>query len=282
MSDEKPAVAIDDAAPPETAKNALAYLAAKVKKPTGDAFLLAVLAGAFIAFGGILYLVTAAGEGFSGPRHLLSGLGFSVGLVLVTVAGAELFTGDTMLVIQRVRDRLDRGTMWRFWGVVYAGNLAGSLVVAILFVLAGGHLVGEGAVGLSALETGAGKVGKGVLQLVASGILANMLVCLAVWMAQAARTVPGKILAIVGPVTAFVAAGFEHSVANMSIIPIALFVKGFAGPDFWAAAGTDPSAFAALGVLGFLKNLVFVTIGNILGGGSVGLAYWYAYLRKVG
>lgn len=282
MSDRNPDVAIDDASPPETAKNALHYLGAKVKKPTADIFLLSVLAGAFIAFGSILFLVVSGGGGdFSGSRQLLAGLGFSVGLILVIVAGAELFTGDTMLVIHRVRDTLDRGTMWRFWGVVYGGNLAGAMLVAILFVVAGGHLPGEGAVGLAALETARTKVDKGVFALVASGILANMLVCLAVWVTQAARTVPGKILALIGPITAFVAAGFEHSVANMSIIPIALFVDAFAAPEFWTAAGADPAAFGSLGLLGFLKNLVFCTIGNVIGGGSVGLAYWYAYLRKV-
>jgi len=282
MSDKSQDVTIADPAPPETARIALDYLGAKVETPTAESFLLAVLAGAFIAFGSILFLVAGAGgSGFSGANQLLAGLGFSVGLVLVTVAGAELFTGDTMLVIHRVRDTLDRGTMWRFWGLVYLGNLAGALLVALLFVVAGGHLPGDGAVGLSALEAARTKVEKSIPALIASGVLANMLVCLAVWVTQAARTVPGKILALAGPITAFVAAGFEHSVANMSIIPIALFVQAFAAPEFWTATSADPGAFASLTAVGFARNLLFSTIGNILGGGSIGLAYWYAYLRKV-
>jgi formate transporter len=281
MPDGKPDVLVADAKPPEAARIALDYLGGKVKKPTSEVFLLAVLAGAFIAFGSILYLVVSAGgDGFSGPQHLLAGVGFSVGLTLVTVAGAELFTGDTMLVIHRLRHTLDRGTMWRFWLVVYGGNLVGALLVAVLFVVAGGHMPGEGAVGLAALETARTKMGKGTLQLVASGILANMLVCLAVWVTQAARTVPGKILALTGPIAAFVAAGFEHSVANMSILPMGLLVKATAGAEFWTGTGADPSVFAALGFWPLVHNLVFVTIGNTVGGGLIGIAYWFAYLRR--
>ncbi|KQT85176.1 formate/nitrite transporter family protein [Aurantimonas sp. Leaf443] len=284
MSEDKAkeaTVAVQDASPPEAAKIALDYLTAKVKKPTEDVFLLALLAGAYIAFGSILYAVVSAGEtGFSGPQHLAAGLGFSVGLVLVIVAGAELFTGDTMLVINRIRETLDSATMWRFWGVVYAGNLLGALFVAILFILAGGHLPGEGAVGLSLLKAAEGKVEKGVVALISAGILANMLVCLAVWVTQAARSVPGKILALAGPIAAFVAAGLEHSVANMSLVPMALMVKWFAAPEFWAGIQTNADAFPALTFFGFLKNLLFVTIGNTIGGALIGFAYWFAYLKK--
>lgn len=281
MAEDATTVKAVDAAPPEAARIALDYLSGKVKKPSGDIFLLAVLAGGYIAFGAIAYLVVSAGEGgFSGPQHIAAGLAFSVGLALVVVAGAELFTGDTMLVINRVRDTLDTSTMWRFWGLVYGGNLAGALLIALLFVAAGGHVPGEGAVGIAALETARTKVDKGIVALVASGILANMLVCLAVWVTQAARTVPGKIIALAGPVAVFVAAGFEHSVANMSIIPIALAIKAFAGPEFWTAAGASPDAFASVTLLGFGYNLVFVTLGNMTGGASIGLAYWYAYLRN--
>ncbi|MBC8130792.1 MAG: formate/nitrite transporter family protein [Rhizobiaceae bacterium] len=281
MAEDAPAtVKAVDAAPPEAARIALDYLSGKVKKPSGDVLLLAVLAGAYIAFGSIAYLVVSAGDGsYSGPQHLLAGLGFSVGLALVVVAGAELFTGDTMLVINRIRDTLDSGTMWRFWGLVYGGNLAGAVLVAFLFVVAGGHLPGDGAVGIAALEAARTKVDKGIVALIASGILANMLVCLAIWVTQAARTVPGKLLALAGPIAVFVAAGFEHSVANMSIIPIAIGIKTFAAPEFWTAAGAAPEAFGSVTLFGFAYNLLFVTLGNVIGGASIGLAYWYAYLR---
>jgi formate transporter len=276
-----PGVTVKDASPPEAAKIALDYLSGKVKKPAGDVLLLAILAGAYIAFGSILYIVTSAGgDGFSGPGHLLAGASFAVGLVLVVVAGAELFTGDTMLVINRVRDTLNAGTMWRFWALVYGGNLLGALMIAGLFVAAGGHLPGEGAVGLSALEIAATKTGKGWVALLAGGILANMLVCLAIWVTQAARTVPGKIAALLLPVAAFVAAGFEHSIANMSIIPIALFIKAFAAPEFWTGIAHTAADFPSVTFGGLLWNLLFVTIGNILGGASIGIAYWYAYLKE--
>ncbi|MBB3997329.1 formate/nitrite transporter family protein [Aureimonas pseudogalii] len=280
-SDAPPVVSAKDAAPPEAAKIALEYLSGKVKKPAGDVLLLSVLAGAYIAFGSILYIVTSAGGGaYSGPQHLIAGASFAVGLVLVVIAGAELFTGDTMLVINRMRDTLDAATMWRFWALVYGGNLVGALLIAALFVAAGGHMPGEGAVGLSALEIAATKTGKGWVALLAGGILANMLVCLAIWVTQAARTVPGKILALLLPVAAFVAAGFEHSVANMSIIPIALLVKAFAAPEFWTGISHTAADFPTVTLGGFVRNLVVVTLGNIFGGASIGLSYWFAYLKK--
>ncbi|MCP3053684.1 formate/nitrite transporter family protein [Aurantimonas marianensis] len=272
---------VDDRSPEETAANAVVYLSGKVKKPATDVVVLSVLAGAYIAFGSIFYLVTGAGdEGLFGLSRLFSGVAFSVGLILVVIAGAELFTGDTMLVIQRVRHTLDRATMWRFWGMVYAGNFIGSLIIAILFVVAGGHWIGDGAVGLNALRVAAGKTGDPFYANFAAGILANMLVCLAIWLALAARTVPGKILAIVGPISTFVAAGFEHSIANMSIIPIGLMTKWFAGEPFWTMTASAPDAFDGLTVGWFLWSLLFVTIGNMIGGGLVGLSYWYAYLRE--
>lgn len=272
---------VDDRSPEATAANAVVYLSGKVKKPAVDVAVLSILAGFYIAFGSIFYLITGAGnDGLFGLSRLFSGVAFSVGLVLVVVAGAELFTGDTMLVIQRVRHTLDRATMWRFWGMVYAGNFAGSLIIAILFVVAGGHWIGDGAVGLNALKVAAGKTGDPFYANFAAGILANMLVCLAIWLALAARTVPGKILAIVGPISTFVAAGFEHSIANMSIIPIGLMTKWFAGEQFWTMTASTPDAFAGLTVGWFLWNLLFVTIGNMIGGGLIGLSYWYAYLRE--
>ncbi|MFC4728932.1 formate/nitrite transporter family protein [Coralloluteibacterium thermophilus] len=274
------AVTVTDAGPADTARNTLEYLSGKVRRASGEVLVLALLAGAYIAFGAIAFLVTGAGgDGFAGTRVLAGGLAFSVGLILVVVAGAELFTGDTLLVVKRLRGSLDRGTMWRFWALVYAGNLVGALAVALLFVAAGGHAAGDGAVGLYALEVGQDKTTKGPGALFASGILANMLVCLAVWAAQAAGSVQGKILAIVGPIGVFVAAGLEHSVANMSILPIALLVKALAPQDFWATAGAAPADFAALTVGGALLNLGLSTLGNIVGGAAIGLAYWYAYLR---
>ena len=271
---------VDDRSPEQTAANALTYLSGKVKKPAVDVVVLSILAGAYVAFGSIFFLVVGAGEGGPvGLTRMFSGLAFSVGLILVVVAGAELFTGDTMLVIKRVRRELDGGTLWRFWGMVYAGNFAGALLVAILFMVAGGHLIADGAVGLNALEVAAQKTGRSFYVAFASGILANMLVCLAIWLSLAARTVPGKILGIVGPITAFVTLGLEHSIANMSLVPIGLMTKWFAGTQFWDMTASAPGAFGELTFVWFLWNLVFVTGGNMIGGGLVGLSYWFAFLR---
>ncbi len=274
----------DDASPPQTAENALGYLKPKPERADDNVLVLSVLAGAFIAFGGLIFLATGAGAGtFSGGQQLAAAVGFSVGLILCIVAGAELFTGNTLLVVSGVEGHHRGRRIVRFWALVWGGNLAGSLAVAFLFVLAGGHLAGDGAVGLHALEVGDDKMGKGLVATFASAILANMLVCLAVWMAQGARTIPGRILAIVGPVAGFVVLGLEHSVANMSLLPVAGLIHAFAGSDFWQSAalvGVAPESFGSIGLFAFLFNLVVATLGNIVGGAAIGLAYWYAYLRK--
>ena len=226
-------------------------LAAKAEAAWPRMIALAVLAGAFIAFGSIAFLIVQAmPDEVDGPVQLLSGAAFSVGLLLVMVAGGELFTGNTMFVLPVFAGRLKAGRMAAACAAVWVGNLAGSLLVAILFVAAGGL---DPAVGRAAAEVAATKLAKDVPALLASGVLANMLVCLAVWMAMAARTIPAKAVAIVGPVTVFVAAGLEHSIANMSLLPIGLM----------AGAEGDLAAVA--------RNLAVSTVGNILGGGAVAL-----------
>lgn len=275
---------VDDAAPPEVAENALGYLKPKPKRSDDGVLVLSVLAGIFIAFGGAIFIAAGAGSaGYAGGQQLAAALGFSVGLILCIVAGAELFTGNTLLVISGVEGHHKGGRIVRFWALVWAGNLAGSFLIAFLFVLAGAHLAGEGAVGLHALQVGDEKMGKGLIATFTSGILANMLVCLAVWMAQGARTIPGKVLAIIGPVAGFVVLGFEHSVANMSLLPIAGLIHAFAGSEFWQSAaliGMTRETFGSIGLFAFLFNLIVATLGNIVGGAAIGLAYWYAYLRK--
>ncbi len=229
-------------------------LLAKTRPPLGAMLLLGIAAGAQIAFGGIGYLLAQAGGAPGGATQLLSGLAFSVGLMLVMVTGTQLFTGNTMLVLPAAQDRLGIGETIRDWSVVWIANLIGSLVIAALFVASGAAQAIDGAVAQAALKTADTKLGKEWAEVLASGVLANMLVCLAVWMATGTRSVAGKIVAVIGPVTLFVAAGFEHSVANMALLPIA-----------W---GIDPVAVPPGALVG---NLLLATAGNIVGGSLVAI-----------
>jgi formate/nitrite transporter len=227
--------------------------------------LLGFLAGAFIAFGAMLYtLVLTDPQLGLGVTRWLGGIAFSLGLVLVVVAGAELFTGNNLIVMAWVDRRISLAQLLRNWSIVYLGNLAGSLAAALTIWAAGTYSIGEGAVAAKAAAIAEAKTTLPFHVALIRGVLANVLVCLAVWLSYAAHTVSGKILAIIFPIAAFVALGFEHSVANMYLIP-AGWLHGAAG------AGLGP----------FLGNLIPVTIGNIIGGGVfVAGAYWAVYLRK--
>lgn len=236
----------------------------KAEETVGRMALLAVLAGAFIAFGSIAYLVVQAGGAASGAKQIASGIAFSVGLILVTLTGAELFTGNAMFVLAAERGEIGFGRMLASWGVVWFGNLAGSILIAALFVSAGGgHGVEEG-VTKAAVATATLKTGKGALALVASSILANMLVCLAVWMAIGGKSIPSKVVAIIGPVAVFVAAGLEHSIANQSLLAIG-----------WLLQTGEAVGLGAIG-----RNLALTTVGNLVGGMAVALALGHAQLKS--
>jgi formate/nitrite transporter len=244
-------------------------------------FTLAVLAGAFIALGGVFTTTVLAGAGGApwGPVRVLAGAAFSLGLILVVVGGAELFTGNSLLVMAWASGRVSTAALLRSWTVVLAGNMAGAVATALAVGLAGTHRGGEGAFGLAALAVAHAKLQLGFLQAVVLGILCNALVCLAVWLTYSARTTADRILAVVPPITAFVAAGFEHSIANMYFVPYAMFVAAL-DPDFVVGRGLGPQA-QALTWAGFLgRNLLPVTIGNLIGGTLlVGVVYWFVYLR---
>lgn len=189
------------------------------------------------------------------------------------LTGAELFTGNTMFVLPGATRQLTPLRIARFWAIVWVGNLIGSLLVAWLFVTAGGTGAAEGLVGVAAVEIAAGKLGKGAFETIASGVLANMLVCLAVWNAMQAKTIPSKAIAVAGPVTLFVAAGFEHSVANMLIVPI-----GWLASTQDAQAGADAELSSeAFGLLQVLRNLALATVGNIIGGAIIALGFGAAH-----
>ena len=236
----------------------------KATLPAVQTLALGVLAGAFIAFGAMSFTLVMTGSELGlGPSRLLGGLAFSLGLILVVVGGAELFTGNNLIVMAWAERKVTGLQLGRNWSLVYLANLVGSLGSALMMSWSGALALGDGAVAETAVRIGEAKVALGFGQAFFSGILCNVLVCLAVWLCFAAHDVAGKVLAIIFPISAFVALGFEHSIANMYLIPIA-----------WLAGAE------AVTIESFLANLVPVTLGNIVGGGLfVALVYWLVYLH---
>ena len=196
------------------------------------------------------------------------------------MGGAELFTGNALIIMAFAAGKVRLLEMLRAWIIVYFGNLIGGVGTAALVFLSGQYNAGKGAVAAVAMSLALAKASLPFSQGLFLGILCNVLVCLAVWLALGARTTTDKILAIVFPVSAFVAAGFEHSVANMYIIPLGLFLKDRAPDPLWLSIGHSRESFATLTWPAFFESLVPVTIGNIIGGGFfVGGTYWFVYLR---
>jgi formate transporter len=273
---------LDALLPPAMARKAEDVGVQKAAMPFPRLVVLSVLAGAFIGLGACLSTVASTGAEDSlgyGPARVLSGVVFSLGLVLVVVGGAELFTGNNLLVMAAVARRITPREVARNWVIVYAGNLAGAVATAWLVYLSGQYRSGSGAIGVSTMDTAAAKATLPFDEALVRGMLANALVCLAVWLCMSARTLTDKVVAVVFPVTAFVAAGFEHSIANMYFLPVGLFVKSGASDGFWAASGTTSGAYDELTWRAFaVDNLVPVTIGNVLGGAvMVGAVYALAY-----
>ncbi len=272
-----------DALPPvEMARKAEQVGVVKAGMSTANTFALAVLAGAFIALGAIFATtVTAGGADVPfGVLRFLGGLAFSLGLILVVVAGAELFTGNNLIVMAWAGKRVRTVQVARNWTIVYLGNFVGALATAVILFVGKQYEFGGGAVGVQALSIAAAKTDLGFAQAIALGALCNGLVCLAVWLCYSARTTTDKILSIVLPIAAFVAAGFEHCVANMFFIPMGLLIKS--DDAFVSAQGDSVPDLSTLTWQRFIgANLVPVTIGNIIGGAvMVGAIYWFVYLRK--
>ncbi len=287
---------IDALLPPDMATKAENIGIKKAAMPFWNMFVLAILAGAFIGLGAIFATTVSAGSisikdatgaaAFStglpyGVVRLLTGLVFTLGLILVVVGGAELFTGNNLILMAFMDGKVTFGQLMRNWGIVYLGNFVGSIATAAIMFLTKQYTFGSGAIGLNVLNIGEAKTNLGFVQAIALGIMCNALVCLAVWLCYSARSTTDKILSIIPPIAAFVAAGFEHSIANMYFIPIALFVKTWGDPKFFEAIGKTAENFPHL-TWGnfFVSNLLPVTIGNIIGGAfMVGLVYWFVYLR---
>jgi formate/nitrite transporter len=236
--------------------------------------------GAFIALGAAFATLsmTETGLGF-GPTRVLGGLTFSLGLILVIVAGAELFTGNNLIAMAWASKAISTRLLLRNWILVFTGNLVGSIGTAILVFWTGAWSANANASALTAIQIAASKTQLGFSEAFARGILCNALVCLAVWLCQSARSTTDKILAIIFPITAFVALGFEHSIANMYFIPYGIMLKSRAVVTNNAeAAGIS---LDSLNLSGFAGNLIPVTLGNIAGGALlVAGIYWFIYLRN--
>ncbi|HZD55308.1 MAG TPA: formate/nitrite family transporter, partial [Anaerolineales bacterium] len=244
-------------------------------------FALAILAGAFIALGAVFATTIAAGTSAEWPfgvSKLLAGLVFCLGLILVIVGGAELFTGNNLIVMAWASGKVTTRGLLRNWVIVYAGNFIGSVGTALMVYLSKQYTFGGGAIGATALGIADGKVHLGFVQAIALGVLCNALVCLAIWLTFSARSTVDKIAAIIFPITAFVAAGFEHSVANMYFIPVGLIIKSF-DPAFLVGKGISVPDLTWTHFL--ISNLLPVTIGNIIGGSLlVAIVYWAIFLRR--
>lgn len=274
---------LDSLLPREMARAAEDVGRAKARMGIPKTTMLAILAGAFIAFGAVFSTLISAGSTMSyGITKLLSGLTFSLGLILVVVGGAELFTGNNLLTMAWASKKVSTGQILRNWMVVYVGNMIGAFSIVLMIWLSGHYLAGDGIIAANMLQIASAKCELGFIQAVVLGILCNILVCLAIWLCYSTKTTHGKIMAIIFPITAFVAAGFEHSVANMYFIPMGLLVKQMGDPSLWNHLPDISQHIGSLTWNNYIfKNLIPVTLGNIIGGaGFVGLAYWLIYSSK--
>lgn len=270
--------------PPEMARKAEYLGVRKAETPFIKFFGLSILAGAFISLGAVFATITAVGGGALpyGINRLMIGLVFCLGLIMVIIGGAELFTGNNLIVMAWASKKIGTRMLLKSWAIAYFGNFVGAIGTVILVYLSGQYLTASGEVGNTALSIALGKAAIDPTRAFFLGILCNALVCLAVWMSFSARTAVDKIAVIIFPITGFVAMGFEHSIANMYFVPIGLFIKyfdpAFAG-KFTEASGKSLDALTTGNFL--FNNLLPVTIGNIVGGVVfVAAIYWIIFLKQ--
>ena len=276
---------LDALLPPDIARKAEEVGVTKARMDALRLVLLGVLAGAFIGLGALFAAIATTDPTKMLPWGLgrvIAGLVFSTGLGLVLVSGAELFTGNALLVLAWASRRIRTRDVLRNWALVLLGNAAGALGTALLVFLARTWSLAQGAVGRGLLDVALAKCTLLPVEALARGMLCNSLVCLAVWMSWSARTTADRLAAVVAPIACFVAAGFEHSVANLFVVPLALLLEAHAPATFWEAIGRTAADYAGLDVPSFLvSNLLPVTIGNALGGSIlVGGMYWLIYVRR--
>lgn len=269
MDNSDLALALDAYAPSQIAQRVETAGVAKARLSALRTLALAALAGAFIALGGMFYTLVMTGADFAvGVDRLLGGIAFSLGLVLVVIAGAELFTGNNLVVIAWADKIITTRELLRNWALVYVGNFFGAIAMVALALAAGLPSLGSGALADTAGAIAQAKLSLSFERAFFSGLMCNVLVCLAIWMCFSARRVSGKVLCIIFPISAFVALGFEHSIANMFLIPFGLIAQA------------EPVGLGS-GLAGFVGNLIPVTLGNIVGGGVlVAVVYWFIYRRE--
>ena len=281
MKADNPFDALLPAAMAKVAEDAGVYKATKHPLKT---FYLAITAGVFISIAFVFYITATTGTAGVpfGFAKLVGGICFSLGLMLVVVCGGDLFTSTVLTTVAKASGRITWRQLGCNWVNVYIGNLFGALFFVALIWFAGQYTVANGQWGLNVLQTADHKLHHTFIEAVCLGILANLMVCLAVWMSYSGRSLMDKMFAMILPVGMFVASGFEHSIANMFLIPLAIVIRDFASPEFWHAINATPDQFPALTMSNFIiDNLIPVTIGNIIGGGLlVGLTYWIIYLRN--
>lgn len=274
-----PLPGMDDKAPKTIAETVATTVGVgKTLSPWISVLVLGILAGAYIGFGGLLSTTVTfdlAAKAGIGIKKLVAGSAFSLGLILVVIAGAELFTGNNLMVSSVMSREITLASMSKRWGLVFVANFIGSILMVLIFYYSGLWRTGGGALGVAAVNIANAKVSLGFDEALVRGIGCNWLVCLAVWMALAARQTAGKILAIFFPIMGFVAIGFEHCVANMYFIPVGILLNDWA--HVVPAGHVDLQSLCWTGFV--FKNLIPVTIGNIIGGGVfVGMSYWGAYI----
>lgn len=274
-TDQEPSGMLTPAQMAQTAEDA-AF--AKATGPALKSFLLGLTAGGYIALGFVFFITSQVGAADLpwGIAKVIGGVVFATGLSLVVLTGAELFTSSTLTLTARASGRITWPQLLRNWAVVYVANFLGALTIVGLIYLGGVWRNADGGWGGVVLNTSLNKVQHSFLEAFVLGILCNLMVCLAIWAAYSGRTTTDKIFAVTMPIALFIAAGFEHVVANMFLIPLGLLIKGTAGPEFWDTAGLAVEDFSALTLTSFFAdNLLPVTLGNIVGGGfMIGVLYW--------
>ncbi|MGE0653419.1 MAG: formate/nitrite transporter family protein [Alphaproteobacteria bacterium] len=257
----------------------------KTRLPAAPLLLLAVLAGAFMGLGALFSLAVVTGaEGIIpyGITRLLAGLAFAIGPILVAVGGAELFTANNLMVMAWADRRVRTREVLRAWVLVYAGNAVGAVTIAALAFAAGDYMHSGGALGRVALTETSLKASLSVGQAFIHGMAGNAVICLAVWLSYSARTTTDKIVAMAPLIAAFVTVGFEHSIANMFLMPFGTLIHHFAPADFLRTFELDPALHQGLELPGIVRNVALVSVGNVVGGLTVGLAYWAVYRRRRG
>lgn len=273
----------DSLLPPQMAERAAETGVGRATKAAYKSFLLAISAGIHIGIAFVFYTVvtTGAHDLPYGVTKLLGGIAFSLGLILVVITGGELFTSTVLTLVAKASGKISWRQLMKNWTVVYLGNLAGSVLLVAIMLSTRQYMEDGGQLGLNAMAISQHKLHHTFLQAFSLGLMCNILVCLAVWMTFSARSLTDKVMVLVLPVAMFVSSGFEHCIANMFQVPMAIGIKNFAPEAFWQMTGANIADYADLNMMDFIiNNLIPVTLGNVVGGGVfVGMWYWLIYLK---